>query len=82
MARSDRNALIAAAAIMLLFGFGSYFMPAVMIAVGNISTAAAGGIAVLFVACFFLVFWFRGRSQQHQAAKEDRSSPRETHSEE
>lgn len=82
MARSDRNALIAAAVIMLLFGFGSYFMPAVMIAVGDVSTAAAGGIAVLFVACFFLVFWFRARSQQHEATREGKSSPRDTHSEE
>lgn len=76
MARSDRNALIAAAVIMLLFGFGSYFMPSVMIAVGNVSTTASAGIAVLFVAGFFLVFWFRGRSQRHEAAKEDKGSPR------
>ena len=37
-----------------------------MLAVGNISTVAAGIIAVLFVAAFFMVFWLRGRSQKRR----------------
>lgn len=60
---NNRNALIAAAAIMLVFGLAAFYLPTIMLAVGNFSTAAAGAVAVLFVAAFFLVFWLRGRSQ-------------------
>jgi hypothetical protein len=37
-----------------------------MLAVGNLSTVAAGIIAILFVAAFFGVFWLRGRSQKRR----------------
>lgn len=63
MTRETRNALTAAAWLMLVFGLGAFYLPNVMIAVGNWSTAAAGVIAVLFVAAFFGVFWLRGRVQ-------------------
>ena len=64
MDRSSRNAAIAAAIILGGFGLGAFYMPTIMIAVGNYSTVAAGIVAVLFVAAFFLVFWLRGRSQR------------------
>jgi hypothetical protein len=60
----NRNAAIAAAILLAIFGLGAFYLPTVMLAVGNISPAAAGVIAVLFVAAFFLVFWLRGRSQR------------------
>jgi hypothetical protein len=60
MDNSTRNAAIAAACIMLGFGLVAYFMPTIMLAVGQYSTAA-GAIAVAFVAAFFLIFWLRGR---------------------
>jgi hypothetical protein len=63
---SNRNAAIAAAAIMIAFGLVAFYLPTIMLAVGNFSTAAAGIIAVLFVAAFFLVFWLRGRSQRRK----------------
>jgi len=63
MDRDTRNAAIAALGIMLVFGIGAYYLPTVMIAVGNYSTAVAGVIAVGFVAAFFMVFWLRGRRQ-------------------
>jgi hypothetical protein len=66
MTESNRNAAIAAAVIMIGFGVFAYFLPTIMLAVGNISPAAAGIIAVLFVAAFFLVFWLRGRSQRRK----------------
>lgn len=66
MTESNRNAAIAAAVIMTGFGVFAYFLPTIMLAVGNISPAAAGIIAVLFVAAFFLVFWLRGRSQRRK----------------
>jgi apolipoprotein N-acyltransferase len=61
MDRDTRNAAIAAFCIMLIFGVGAFWLPTIIIAVGNYSTVAAGIVAVLFVAAFFMVFWLRGR---------------------
>ena len=66
MDRNNRNALIAAACFLLAFGLVAYFLPTIMIAVGNFSTIAAGAIAILFAAAFFIVFWLRGRSQRRR----------------
>jgi len=63
MDRDNRNALIAAAWIMLLFGIAAYNLPKVMLAVGNVSTVLAGIVGIAFVLAFFLVFWLRGRSR-------------------
>ncbi len=63
MDRDTRNALIAAAWIMLLFGIAAYYLPTVMLAVGNVSTVLAGIVGIAFVLAFFLVFWLRGRSR-------------------
>ena len=60
----NRNSAIAAAVLLAVFGLGAFYLPTVMVAVGNLSTIAAGIIAVLFVAAFFGVFWLRGRSQR------------------
>lgn len=62
MNKDTRNAAIAAACIMLGFGFVAYMMPTIMIAVGNYSTIVAGAIAIAFVGAFFVVFWLRGRA--------------------
>lgn len=64
MQSSNRNSAIAAAAIMIGFGLVAYFLPTIMLAVGERSTAAAGVLAVLFVAAFFLIFWLRARAQR------------------
>jgi hypothetical protein len=64
MDTNSRNAAIAAAIILAGFGLGAFYMPTIMIAVGNYSTIAAGIVAVLFVLAFFLVFWLRARSQR------------------
>jgi hypothetical protein len=64
MDKSSRNAAIAAAIILGGFGLGAFYMPTIMIAVGNYSTVAAGVVAVAFVGAFFLVFWLRARSQR------------------
>lgn len=66
MTRDNRNALIAAAWFMLVFGAGAFFLPTVMVAVGNVSTVLAGLIAVAFVGAFFGVLWLRGRSQKRR----------------
>lgn len=71
MTRENRNAAIAAAWFMLVFGVGAFYLPTIMIAVGNVSTVAAGGVAILFVAAFFGVLWLRGRSQKKRDAGDD-----------
>ena len=64
MTPENRSSAIAAAILLAIFGLGAFYLPTIMLAVGDISTVAAGIVAVLFVAAFFLVFWLRGRSQQ------------------
>jgi len=64
MTPENRNSAIAAAVILVGFGILAFCLPTIMVAVGNVSTVAAGIVAVLFVAAFFLVFWLRGRSQR------------------
>jgi hypothetical protein len=64
MTPENKNAAIAAFVIMAVFGFGWYFMPAIMIAIGSYSTVVAGIFAAAFVAAFFLIFWLRGRRQR------------------
>ena len=64
MDKSTRNAALAAAIILAGFGIVGYFMPAIMIRLGEISPVAGGLAAILFVAAFFGVFWLRGRSRR------------------
>ncbi len=58
-----RNSAIAAAIILVGFGLAAHYLPKVMIAVGNWSTVAAGFVGVAFVAAFFMLFWWRGKSR-------------------
>jgi hypothetical protein len=60
----NRNTVVAAAVIMLGFSLTAFYLPSIMLAVGEASPVAAGAVAILFVAAFFIVFWLRGRSQQ------------------
>lgn len=64
MDAKDRGAAIAAAIFVIGFGLVFYFMPTIMLAVGEYSPAAAGVIAVVFVAAFFVILWLRARSQR------------------
>jgi len=48
---------------MFGFGFVAYWMPTMMLALGNRSPLAAGIFAVVFVIGFFFVFWLRARRQ-------------------
>jgi len=67
MTPENRNSAIAAAILLVIFGVGAFYLPTIMIAVGNLSTVAAGALAILFVAAFFLIFWLRGRSQKRRS---------------
>ncbi|MBZ9988024.1 hypothetical protein LB572_13070 [Mesorhizobium sp. BH1-1-5] len=64
MDRDTRNAAIAAAVILLLFGLAAYFLPTIMLAAGKVSTVLAAAIAVVFMVGLFVVLWLRGRSQR------------------
>lgn len=66
MDTQNRNSAIAAAVILACFGVVGFFLPKIMVAVGNYSTVAAGVIAAVFVLAFFGVFWLRGRSQRNK----------------
>jgi len=63
MTEQTRSA-IAAAIILIGFGIFAYFLPNMMIALGDVSVVAAGIFAALFVIAFFLVFWLRARNQK------------------
>lgn len=68
----NRGAIIAAALILAGFGIVGFFLPNLIIAVGDFSIAAAIAVAVLFVAGFFLVFWLRARSQRRKRDDQSR----------
>lgn len=70
IAPENRGPLLAAALILLFFGLGGFFLPTIMLLVGDYSTTVAGIIAMVFVAAFFGVFWLRARAQ----ARRDGSS--------
>lgn len=57
-----RNSAIAAALILGGFGLVAFFMPTIMLALGEISPVLAGAVAIAFVAAFFGVFWLRART--------------------
>ena len=54
------------AALLVLLGTGLvfYFLPGMMIALGDVSPWLAGLFGVLVVLGFFLIFWLRSRYQR------------------
>lgn len=70
MDTSQRNAALAALLILGGFGLLAYFMPAIMLAVGEWSGIAAGAVALLFVAAFFGTFWLRARQQRERDGRD------------
>lgn len=63
MDKSSRNAAIAAAIILIGFGVAAFYLPNLVVALGEISPYAGAAVAALFVLAFFGVFWLRGRSR-------------------
>ena len=66
MDRDGRNAAIAAAIILVVFGAFAYWLPTLMLAAGNVSTALAAVIGIIFVLALFVVLWLRGRAQRKE----------------
>lgn len=65
MQRETRNAAIAALIVLLFFSLAGFYLPKVMLALGQVSPVLAGIFAVLFVLAFFLIFWLRGRQRRN-----------------
>jgi hypothetical protein len=63
VSRSDRNAAIAAAIILLGFGLFAFYLPVIMRAAVGISPVAAIAVVVVFLTGLFVVLWLRSRSQ-------------------
>lgn len=64
MDEKTRNAAVAAALILGGFGLVAFFMPTIMLSLGEVSPVLAGLVAILFVLAFFGVFWLRGRARR------------------
>jgi type II secretory pathway component PulF len=60
---SNRSAAIAAAVILGATGLIFYFMPAMMMALSELSPWLSYALAIFFVLAFFAVFWLRSRRQ-------------------
>jgi cyanate permease len=56
-----RSNAIAAAIILLVAGAGLYFMPQVVLWLGQISPILGAAAGAAIVLAFFLIFWLRSR---------------------
>lgn len=65
MDKATKNSAIAAALVLLGFGVVGFFMPAIVLKLGEISPFFGGAAAVLFVLAFFGIFWLRGRRNRN-----------------
>ncbi|MXN52272.1 hypothetical protein GR158_14200 [Shinella sp. AETb1-6] len=66
MSGDNKGRSTAIAAILILLGTGVvfYFVPRIMIALGDLSPWLAGAFGAAMVLCFFLLFWLRARYQR------------------
>jgi cell division protein FtsW (lipid II flippase) len=62
--RKTKSAALAALFILLGTGVVFYFVPRIMIALGDVSPWLAGGFGAVLVLGFFLLFWLRARYQR------------------
>lgn len=69
-----RGPVIAAAVIMIAFGIMGYYLPPLMLALGERSQPVAAIFAIVFVVAFFAVFWLRARQQRRNASKTERGN--------
>ena len=62
--RKGRSPALAALVILIGTGIVFYFLPRVMVALGDVSPWLAGVFGTLIVLGFFLLFWLRARYQR------------------
>ena len=56
-----RNNAIAAAIILMVAGAALYFMPSIVLGLGQISPILGATAGAAIILAFFLVFWLRSR---------------------
>lgn len=64
MAPEDWRNALAAAALFAAFAAIAYFLPTIMLAVGDISVVGAMVVAGAFLVLPFAVLWLRGRAKR------------------
>ncbi|MBK8457398.1 MAG: hypothetical protein IPL47_10085 [Phyllobacteriaceae bacterium] len=60
----DKRSAAMAAVLFAAFAALAYFLPTIMLAVGDVSIVAAVGVAAAFLVLPFVVFWLRGRAKR------------------
>lgn len=60
----SRSSAIAAAIILVAAGLVIYFMPTIVLWLGNYSPYLATAVGICLVLAFFVVFWLRARYQR------------------
>ncbi|WP_099865487.1 hypothetical protein [Pararhizobium haloflavum] len=71
MRKSDRNAAIAAATILVIAGLGFFVMPGLMMSLSQISPWLAYAVAIVFILAFFGIFWLRAHYQRKRDEREE-----------
>lgn len=64
--KENRSSAIAAAIILIVAGFALYYLPKLVLWIGQYSPALAVVTGVAVIAAFFLVFWVRSRFQKRR----------------
>ena len=64
MSPESRSQATAAAVILIGAGLVIYFLPTIVLWIGNFSPALAIVVGICLVMCFFVVFWLRARYQR------------------
>ena len=64
--KGNRSSAIAAAVILIVTGLAFYYLPGVMISLGNVSPWLAAALGTALVLAFFLLFWLRARHQRRR----------------
>ncbi|WP_454851794.1 hypothetical protein [Rhizobium binxianense] len=66
MSPESRSPAIAAAVILLGAGLVIYFLPTIVLWIGNFSPALAFIVGACLLLAFFAVFWLRARYQRRR----------------
>jgi Ca2+/Na+ antiporter len=66
MSPESKSQTIAAAVILLAAVLVIYFLPTIVLWIGQYSPALAFVVGAALLLCFFLVFWLRARYQRNR----------------
>lgn len=66
MSPETRSQVVAAALIMLGAGLVIYFLPVIVLWVGNYSPILAMAVGFILILGFFWIFWLRARYQRRR----------------